>query len=158
MKFSIKDFFSKCNQIRKNLRIWPHLTKKSLMKNFIFCAVLYHICLMDQEHFQIYLISFIMTFFPLSEILLFKSSHSDIFWRKGTLKICSKITGEHTYRSVILIKLQSNFIEITLRHGCSPVNLLHIFGTPFPRNTSEWLLLTFHDSAVDRTKLKKNFS
>ena len=57
------------------------------------------------------------------------------------MKICSKITGEHPCRSVILIKLQSNFIEITLRHGCSPVNLLHIFRTPSPRNTSEWLLL-----------------
>ena len=29
--------------------------------------------------------------------------------------------------SMILIKLQSNFIEITLQHGCCPVNLLHIF-------------------------------
>ena len=27
--------------------------------------------------------------------------------------------------------LQSNFIEITLRPVCSPVNLLHIFRTPF---------------------------
>ena len=26
-------------------------------------------------------------------------------------------------------------------HGCSPVNLLHIFRTPFPTNTSWWLLL-----------------
>ena len=34
-----------------------------------------------------------------------------------------------------------NFIEITLRHGCSPVNLLHIFRTPFTKNTSGWLLL-----------------
>ena len=40
MKFSIKDFFSQCNQIRKKLRIWSHLLKKSLMENFIFCAVL----------------------------------------------------------------------------------------------------------------------
>ena len=32
---------------------------------------------------------------------------------------------------------QSNFIEIALRHGCSPVNFLHTFRTPFPRNTSE---------------------
>ena len=39
MKFSIKDFFSKCDQIRSLLRIWPHLLKKSLMENFIFCAV-----------------------------------------------------------------------------------------------------------------------
>ena len=26
---SIKDFFSKCDQIRRNLRIWSHLLKKS---------------------------------------------------------------------------------------------------------------------------------
>ena len=43
--------------------------------------------------------------------------------------------------SVISIKLQSNFIEITLRHGCSPVHLLHIFRTPLLNNISEWLLL-----------------
>ena len=41
MKFSIKDFFSKCGQIRSFLRIWLHLQEKSLMENFIFCAVLY---------------------------------------------------------------------------------------------------------------------
>ena len=39
IKFSIKDFFSKCDQIRRNLRIWSHLLKKSIMENFIFCAV-----------------------------------------------------------------------------------------------------------------------
>ena len=39
MKFSIKDLFSKCDQIRRKLRIRSHLLKKSLMKNFIFCAV-----------------------------------------------------------------------------------------------------------------------
>ena len=31
--------------------------------------------------------------------------------------------------------------EIALWHGCSPVNLLHIFRTPFPKSTSGWLLL-----------------
>ena len=40
MKFSFKDFFGKCYQIRRKLRIWPHLMKKTLMKNFIFCAVI----------------------------------------------------------------------------------------------------------------------
>ena len=39
MKFSIKDFFSKCAQIHRKLRIWSHLLEKSLMENFIFCAV-----------------------------------------------------------------------------------------------------------------------
>ena len=37
--FSIKDFFSKCDQIRSFLRIWSNLLKRSLMENFIFCAV-----------------------------------------------------------------------------------------------------------------------
>ena len=39
MKFFIKDFFSKCDQIRSFLRIWSHLLKKSSMQNFIFCVV-----------------------------------------------------------------------------------------------------------------------
>ena len=38
---------------------------------------------------------------------------------------------------------QSNFIEITLRHRCSPVNLMHIFRTLFHKNTYGWLLLYF---------------
>ena len=33
-KFFINDFFSKCHQIRGKLRIWSHLLKKSLTKNF----------------------------------------------------------------------------------------------------------------------------
>ena len=40
MKVSIKDFSSKCDQIRSFQRIWSHLLKKSLLENFIFCAVL----------------------------------------------------------------------------------------------------------------------
>ena len=36
MKFSIENFYSKCDQIRKKLRIWSHLLDKSLMENLIF--------------------------------------------------------------------------------------------------------------------------
>ena len=39
MKFSTKDFFSKCDQNRGILEIWSHLLKKSLVENVIFCAV-----------------------------------------------------------------------------------------------------------------------
>ena len=39
MKFFIKDFFSKCDEIRSFLWIWSHLLKNSLMENFIFCVV-----------------------------------------------------------------------------------------------------------------------
>ena len=39
VNFSIKTFFSKCYHIPRKLRILSHLLKKSLLKNFIFCAL-----------------------------------------------------------------------------------------------------------------------
>ena len=59
-----------------------------------------------------------------------RSSYSEAFLGKGVLKICSKFTGEHLYRSKISIKWQSNF------------------STPFQQNTSGWLFLDVGDSEV----------
>ena len=84
--------------------------------------------------------------------ITFGSSHLQVFLIKAVLKICSKLTGEHPCRSVISIRLQSNYIEITLWHGGSPVNLLHIFWTPFLKNTSGRLFLHFISNLnVERT-------
>ena len=74
-----------------------------------------------------------------------RSSRPEVFLGKGALKICNKLTGEHPCQCVISIMLQSNFVEIPLRHGCSPVSLLHIFRIPFPKNTSGWVLLYCSD-------------
>ena len=38
-------------------------------------------------------------------------------------------------------KVDTKFIEITIRHGCSLINLLHIFRTGFYKNTSGGLIL-----------------
>ena len=65
---------------------------------------------------------------------LIKSRRLKVFLEKGVLNICSKFTWEHPCRSVISIKL----------HGCSSVNLLHIFRKLFPKNTPGWLLLFSH--------------
>ena len=58
---------------------------------------------------------------------------------KAKKKRCSEnmkqIYRKHPCRSVISIKLLCNFIEIAHRHGCSPVNLVHIFRIPFTKNT-----------------------
>ena len=75
----------------------------------------------------------------------FRSSRPEVFFEKGVLKICNKFTGEHPCGSATSIKLLCNFFEITLRQGCSPVNFLHSFRKPFPRNTSGWLLPQFFD-------------
>ena len=61
--------------------------------------------------------------------------------RKRCSGICSKSIGEDQCWSVVSIKLLYNFIKIALRHGCSPVNLLHIFRTTLPENTCEQLRL-----------------
>ena len=39
MIFVIEDSLAKCDQIHRKPRTWPHLLKKLLMKNVIFCAV-----------------------------------------------------------------------------------------------------------------------
>ena len=69
-----------------------------------------------------------------------KSSNPEVFLGKRVLTICSNFTGEHPCRGVIY-----NFIEISLQHGYSPVNLLHVFRAPFPKNNSERMLLELGD-------------
>ena len=59
-----------------------------------------------------------------------------MFLGKCVLKTCTKFTGEHPCQSVISINL-----KIILQYGCFPVSLLHIFRTPFLKNTSGRLLL-----------------
>ena len=60
-----------------------------------------------------------------------RSNSPEVLLGKGVLKICSRFTRGHLCRSVISIKVFWDFFEIALRHGCSPVNLLRIFRTPF---------------------------
>ena len=72
---------------------------------------------------------------------IFRSSLPEVFFEEDVLKMCNKFTREHPYRSGISIKLLCNFTKMALRRGCSPVNLLHIFRTPFPKNASGGLPL-----------------
>ena len=71
----------------------------------------------------------------------YRSGPPEMALGKRFLKIYNKFTGDHPCRSVISVKFQNNFIEITLRHECSPVNFLHIFRTTFPKNTGGGLFL-----------------
>ena len=62
------------------------------------------------------------------------------------MKSCSENVRQICWRALLPkcdsnIKSLCNFIETALRHGFSPVNLLHIFRTLFPKNTSGRLLL-----------------
>ena len=59
------------------------------------------------------------------------------FLNASTFKIVEKISQPKFQN----YPLQSNFIKTTLRHGCSPVDLQHIFRTPYPKNIFGRLLL-----------------
>ena len=56
-----------------------------------------------------------------------RNSLPEVFLGKSVQKKCSEFAGEHPCQSVISIRFLCNFIEITRRYWCSPVNLLHIF-------------------------------
>ena len=81
-----------------------------------------------------------------------------MFLGKGILKICSKFTAEHPCQNVISVKLLCNFIEIALRQGCSPVNLLHIFRAPFLENTYGRLLLDLIKAAFPFIQIQDLYS
>ena len=90
--------------------------------------------------------------------ILFRSSRPEVFLRNGLLKIRSKFIEEHPCQSAISIKLLCNFIEIALWHGCSSVNLLHIFRTSFLRKTYWWLLLKCVYLGIKNISFSENFA
>ena len=86
-------------------------------------------------------LSFLMRY-PQSQLCIQKQSS------RGVLEKSRAEDMQQIYRRRPMPKC-----DIALRHGCSPVNLLHIFRTSFLRNTSGWLLpcillfeLLFHNA------------
>ena len=79
------------------------------------------------------------------QLLKNQSHNKEIFryiWQQPSRGVLRKRCSENMqqiYRRRPMPK--SDFIEITLRHGCSPINLLHISRTTFLKNSSGWLLL-----------------
>ena len=60
---------------------------------------------------------------PKFDVVMVQKQPSRGVLRKECLENMQQINiGEHPCQSVILVKLQSNFTEIALRHGCSPVS------------------------------------
>ena len=113
----------------------PHPWKHGYGKGFLF-QIPVLLRLLKQRAMEPFYLVYVIT-----QSLRNRSSRPEMFLGKGILKIYSKFTGEHTCRSVISINLLCNFIEIAFRHGCSPVNLRHVFRAPFSENSSGWLLL-----------------
>ena len=55
------------------------------------------------------------------------------------------------------VLINISIISVTFRHGCSHVKMLHIFRTPFPKNTSGGLLLHLYGKiTTSQEKYRKN--
>ena len=70
-----------------------------------------------------------------------KQSPRGLLPEGGGLLMCCGFSGAYLCVGVVLIKLQSGFVEIALLRCCSPVGLLHVWGASFLENTSGGLLL-----------------
>ena len=69
---------------------------------------------------------FFFVIFKRTEAALQRCSYKKVFWKY----LANLLENTH-----VEVWYQSSFIEITLRHGCSPLNLQHFFRAPFPKNT-----------------------
>ena len=93
MKFSIKDFFSKCDQIRRKLRIWSHLLKKSLMENFIFFAVNH----LKPQHESLHRLFSLITF---SQCIIFPyrwEQFNYLFSQRGRFNFLNILTNNYIF-------------------------------------------------------------
>ena len=115
MKFSIKYFFSKCDQILCFLQIWSHLLKKSLIENFIFCAVYHTVCTL-WIHKQ-----------PLK-----------VFCKKRCSKKYQKIHRKTPVPNLYFNKVAGlmPLLKKRLWHRCFLVNFATFSRAPFLQNTS----------------------
>ena len=77
--------------------------------------------------------------------MLYNSSHSEMFCKKGILKIFAKFAGKHLCWSLLFNKftrLQSaTILRKMIQHGDFPVNSAKFLRTPFFIEHFQWLLL-----------------
>ena len=89
MKFPIKDLFSKCDQIRRKLRIWSYLLKKSLMETSFLCRG--NCIVFERIGIQNHLCSLeFVTHQNLEHGTMYKSIRSQMFFKNFTI-----FTGKH---------------------------------------------------------------
>ena len=78
-------------------------------------------------------------------ILPIRSSHSDVFCKKGVLRNFAKFTGKHLCQCLFFNKAaglsSANLLKKRLWHRCFPVNFAKFLRAPFVKEHLRWLLL-----------------
>ena len=100
MTFSIKDFFSKCDQTRRKLRIWSRFLKKSLM-------------LWKRRIFSFFCTVLVKTFFQLQNLILEKSIWLTHLSQTSMMKLFAK--------NLLIIFAKGFILDICLHAKCTVV-------------------------------------
>ena len=104
MKFSIKDSFSKCDQICRKLWIWLHLLKKSLMENLIFCGVSTAMLLRSLK--KVFWKSFI--FYGISAIIV----NTNVIYQYQSFKIALAYCAYQILLTSLILFALFNFVTV----------------------------------------------
>ena len=130
MNFSTMDFFSECDQIRSKLRIWSYLLKKSLIEDFIFCAVWEKGEGGDGQSFAWKIVCFNTSFSRLAESLYIIPLKSNLITR---FYYPRQLTYFH-HKVAVVVKIENTipflfnirffvFIVIFFQSGPNPANI-----------------------------------
>ena len=139
MKFSITDFFSKCDQIRSFLRIWSHLLKKSVMENFIFCAV-----------HQSWLFSNSVINMPFSK---WKGNDAKItsFHSKTWVKICQipkKLLNDHFITVIIQKVIRTKLVKSWRAYVRKKNKMIKMQHNTLYTLTEKWFEYKFYENVL----------
>ena len=137
---------------RKKLKKFRKLTKSN---EILFFECVGNLTVMNFFLFKHQFLNFRNSFVPNFEAL-HNLIHLNNFSDTNTIQ-------KQPSRGVLRKRCSENMQQIYRRtpmlkcDGCSPVNLLHIFRTAFPRSTAGWLLLTiFDDSNISDSENSKS--
>ena len=92
---------------------------------------------------------------------IYRSSHSEVFCKKGVLWSFTKFTGKHLCQSFFFNKITGLRPAVLLKkkrwHRCCPVNFVKLLRTPFFTKHLRWLLQYLAFSFLQLAHIINNF-
>ena len=112
------------------------------MKNFIFCAVKKFLTL---PQVTLMLLRIFGSTVLTVSFKIFRSSHPEVFCKKGVVKNFAKFTGKHLCWSLFLNKVTgfktATLLKERIQHKCFPVNFSKLLTVAFFTEQHWWVLL-----------------
>ena len=90
---------------------------------------------------------------------VFRSSHPEVFYKKGVIKNLAKFTGKHLCWSIFFKKVSGHspatLLKKRLQHRCFPMSFAKFLTAPFFIDNLLWLLLRFATKIIQNVSLER---